>query len=68
MIDETIFSNCFYQAFVKWQIDFPCPECKKPTLDFSTNQNIKKPIICTSCYTQFNFLALQNNAGVGVNQ
>ena len=45
----------FFKLFLNWQKDFPCPQCSKPKLDFSTNQNTKKPIICTSCHTQFTF-------------
>ena len=53
MIEDIIFDNAFFKAFMKWQKDFPCSKCNKPRLGFSTNENIKNPIICTNCHTQF---------------
>ena len=56
--------SMFLKYFEKWQYDFPCPKCNKPKLDFSTNENIKNPIICINCHTQFTLQSLDK----GVNQ
>lgn len=47
-------SHDLHAMFRVWQKAFPCPKCRKQTLDFSAPR-LSAPIICTSCLTLFNF-------------
>lgn len=35
-----------------WNMAYPCPECKKETLDFSAPR-LNAPIVCRHCHTLF---------------